>query len=465
MKKIIYTIIITTTFLFSCSDQLDRIPIDDLAEDQAFKTVSDLQNGLRGFIGNLNLSNTIGFNSIFTDNCRLGVDNGGQQLNTINQILDAQTGAPAVWANRYKVINDINRLLAASTNITPSLAEVNTYNNILAQSHAFRAYAHHELLLYYGLDVMNPSAPGVPYQEIVSDTDTPSRLTTAEVAMKIEADLALASSLLPSSQNDINFVTQDFITFLRARMALYTGDYANAITLCTNLINDYPLANTTQYSNMFNGDSDTTEVIFKYDNVQGFNFNIAGTWIFTGTGGNFVEMSAGLRNLLSPNDVRSSVLLDPSSSAAVNIIGKYPPGASSLYINDFKAMRISEIYLIRAEAYARSATPQFNLAAADVNAIRVARFASPPPTAAFNNEIEAITGIKAERRLELAYEGHRYIDAKRYKNILNIGIERDPSDCPGGIPCTVPVSSNKFILPIPQAEINANTNITQAPGY
>jgi hypothetical protein len=77
----------------------------------------------------------------------------------------------------------------------------------------------------------------------------------------------------------------------------------------------------------------------------------------------------------------------------------------------------------------------------------------------------ALIDILAERRLELAFEGHRYTDIKRMRSVLNTGIERDDADCGGAIPCSVPFNSEKFTFPIPTLEINANANITQAPGY
>lgn len=468
MKKyFLIPIMITLLFTVSCNDQLERFPVDSLVEETAYQNVSDLEAGLRGAINSYGINGVIAFNSIFTDNGRLGADNGGQQLNLLNQILNSQTGDQGIWVNRYRAINNFNRVLAGASTITPTSDEQDTYNNVLAQCYAFRAYAHHELLVYYGADMMNGTAEGVPYQNSVSTSALPSRLTTAEVLTEIENDLTLAASLMPSSSTDINFATPSFITFLRARLALYSGDYTAAITHSNALISSFSLANQTQYAAMFNGDTDSTEVIFKFDNVQGSNSSIAGSWIFTGTGGAFVEMSNEFFGLLTAGDVRRAVNLDAASDPANNllIIGKYPAGADTNYINDYKAMRLSEIYLIRAEAHARKAAPDFAAAAADVQAIRNARYATAPATPTYTSLNQAISDIKDERRLELAYEGFRYLDCKRYRNILNEGIVRDANDCLGGIPCNLPASSEKFTFPVPQSEINANPNITQAAGY
>ena len=87
------------------------------------------------------------------------------------------------------------------------------------------------------------------------------------------------------------------------------------------------------------------------------------------------------------------------------------------------------------------------------------------PLSSFSNLEDAINEILTERRLELAYEGHRYIDLKRTRSITNDGIDRDGADCGGSIPCNLIATDYRFTFPIPVAELNANTNITQAPGY
>lgn len=469
MKNNFIKAVILSLVLMGCSDQLERLPVDELVQETAFQSVSDLQRGLGGLIGNYSPTLLVAHNSIFADNCRLGKDNGGQELNALNQRLDSQIGDRGLWGNRYGVINNANRLFAAAAAITPSADEQSDYNEVLGQVHAFRALAHWDLLLYYGFDVKNDDAPGVPYIDFVSDNAFPARNTVGEVLIGIQADLTAARSFLAGS-TDISFATQDFVDFLRARIALETGDYPTAVSLATTIIGSYPLATQTQYFNMFNEDADVTEVIWRYDNVQGFNFNLGGVWIFTGTLGNFVGMSNELEGLLDDDDVRRAVNLSPTSdfdNDPIDLgINKYPPNADTQFINDFKAMRVSEAYLIRAEANAR--LTQFGPARVDILAIRNARFGGGQAPLTFNAIGPALTQIIAERRLELAYEGHRYNDIKRVRDVLNVGIVRLDNDCNdiADTACLLPASSEKWVFPIPQAEVNANPNILpQAPGY
>ena len=467
MKNNFIKAVILSIVLMGCSDQLERFPIDELVEDTAFQSVSDLQRGLAGVIGSYNPSTLVGHNSVFTDNCKLGINNGGQQLNNLNQLLDSQTGGGGLWNNRYAMINDANRLLANAEAITPSASEQADYNNVLGQAYAFRALAHWDLLLYFSFDVTDNGAQGVPYINFVSNDAFPARNNVGDVLTGIQADLTEAKSLLAGA-SDKNFASPDFVDFLRARIALETKDYGTAVTLATSIIGKYPLANQSQYFDMFNEDADDTEVVWLYDNVQDFNYNLAGNWIFTGTGGGFVEMSNELFGLLDANDVRRAVNFNPASdlSATEILINKYPENADTQFINDFKAFRVSEAYLIRAEANARNM--QYGAAANDVLAIRNARFDGGQTLPSYSSVAEAVEDVIAERRLELAFEGHRYNDIKRVRDVLNVGIERIDADCVdlGSFPCSLPANSEKWIFPVPQTEINANPNILpQAPNY
>src|SRR5699024_3918250 len=92
---------------------------------------------------------------------------------------------------------------------------------------------------------------------------------------------------------------------------------------------------------------------------------------------------------------------------------------------------------------------------------------SDVPTITFSNKTEALKEILKQRRIELAYEGFRFFDIKRFRDALNIGISRNPVDCASydADNCDLPKDSYKFTLPIPQIELNANSIIQQNPGY
>jgi hypothetical protein len=468
MKRILT--ILSLAFLISgCEDQLDRAPIDSLINTTAFQSVDDLEAGMVGVYANFNPNNVIEFNSIFTDNVKIGSDNGGQQLNLLNQILDSQNNSGGLWSSRYKTINDANRIIEASDLINPNSNEITRYNYVIGQALAFRAYSHYQLLLYYGEDLLNPGSLGVPYQISVEQDGTPTRLTVGDTKQRIIEDINSAAALIPAGQNNVNFITADFLTFLRANLELVTGGYDQVINLTSDLISKYPLATTEEYLGMFTGDTNTSEVIFSYDNNIAFNRNVANIWIFTGTGGNFVEMGFGLYEaLLADDSVRLQVNLAQGEGTDVSNnefgIGKYPE-IGGTYINDVKVMRVSEAYLMRAEAFVRrDQAGGFTNAENDINSIREAR-GSNLGVASFGSLRDAYEEILNERRLELAFEGTRYIDIKRFRNDLNEGLNRDARDCDGNIPCNIPLNDRRWVFPIPIVETNANPNIQQNPEW
>ena len=132
-------------------------------------------------------------------------------------------------------------------------------------------------------------------------------------------------------------------------------------------------------------------------------------------------------------------------------------------MNDLKLYRVAEQYLIKAEAQARLG--QLAEAALTIDALRDARFGSDQPAPNYSSVLEAITDILSERRKELAYEGHRFIDLRRTRDLTGLGIVRNEADCGGPTPCELLPSDFRFTLPIPQAEIDVNPNIEQNPGY
>jgi len=103
------------------------------------------------------------------------------------------------------------------------------------------------------------------------------------------------------------------------------------------------------------------------------------------------------------------------------------------------------------------------MAAEDLTALRTARGAASA-TSYTGETVESVLTdiIEIERRLELGYEGHRYFDMRRQ----GLSLSRSEIDCEAAAgACSLPSDDFKWIMPIPQAELFANENITQNTGY
>jgi len=496
------TVAFVAFFVTSCNEAIEITQPGRLTPDKTFITVSDLEGGLLGAYSNLDLTQQIQFNASFTDELSIGFDSGGQGVQTeYSHILNPTSAMPAaMWTRFYVAINAATRVIEAATLVEPSTDQRSTYNTIVGQAHAIRAYAHFTLLSYFSPNLTDDSSLGVIAVNFIPSVDAAlPRNTTGEVWAAVEADLNQAASLIDPSFADNSRMTQDFVTALRARIALYRKQYSTADQLAAQLINKYPLADRDQYINMFWEDADDTELIFKltrnvgdpYDGQGATGSPAAGGW----AGANFAFVSAGvdgspyfemgrtLFNLLSIEDVRFQVNIHPSSTINANypnvpqdqwydtdilVINKYPGALSQgkdPLMNDLKIFRVSEMYLIRAEAAAQLG--DLSGAANFIDQIRDARFGSNQTAPSFSSQQDALKGVLDERRIELCFEGHRWLDLKRLGADAGAQIDRDPLDCAITGACTLSATDHRFTLPIPLLEINGNNVIAtqQNPGY
>lgn len=469
MKKINNLILVCGLIFigFSCEDATDIFPEGNLTSDVTFETLDDLQLGLNGAYARYSPEDDILINSVFTDNCKPGYDNGGQEINFYNWALTAGDGnTTSLWNSNYRLINQCNRVLEASDLITASgEAEQTELNNIKGQLLTLRAIGHLTLASYFTTDYLDGDALSIIISDRVPGTsETLPRNTNSEVYSFIANDLNTASSLL-SDQSNNKYVSQDLVTGLKARLALLQND-SSALTHAQTLIDAYPLASQLQYLSMFL-DTDNTEVIFKAARTSGL---VGGLWYFTNSAGPFIEASNSLHDAHDPADIRLFANINFNTNNGgpsepennIHLINKYP-GNASPFLSDIKAMRVSEMYLIKAEAQVNA--NNLDGAAATLKVLRDARLGTSTSLDSYISQTQAYDAVLKERRLELAFEGHRYLDIKRFKDRLNTGINRDDLDCVSGGNCVMLPSDHRLTLPIPQVELNANPSIVQNPGY
>jgi hypothetical protein len=165
-----------------------------------------------------------------------------------------------------------------------------------------------------------------------------------------------------------------------------------------------------------------------------------------------VASTADLRNLYENTDVRSNMFISHADAPDHFWTLKYPgkPG-SNKQENNVVVLRLSEMYLNRAEAIYKGATVPGVTAESDLNAIASKRGASA--IASVN-----VTNLFNERRKELAFEGHIVYDYARLGRSL-VRTDYDGS----AINKDIPFPSTRWALPIPKRETDANPNMVQNP--
>ncbi len=493
MKKIFkyLTLGIFSVLTVSCDDALEIVQDGEINNETTFKTVDDVRSFLIGEVySRLDITNEIAFTAVFTDEVGIGNDSGGQGVDLHRYFLFPTNGnASSMWLQKYTVINRCNRVIDVAGLVTPADAsEEAQLNSILAEARVIRAYSYLQLQAFFSTDMSDDNALGVMLLDFVPNFDTKlPRSTNAAIFDFIESDLTFAEANLQATTN-YKYVTPAVVDAIRARMYVYRKNYVLAEQYANAAItgSGLSLSTTATYNSMW-ADTQRGETIFAASRPSAGSWgNIASQFFFNTTsltGGCFHDMGRRLFEELdaNPSDVRRNSWVDvtstfnantPGSAANPNwvnddaiIINKYPGKASQPLRNDLKLFRISEMYLILAECQVGKASPDLPAAANYVQMIRNARNTGQLPMV-YANAQEAWEDILLERRKELCFEGHRYVDIKRLGGLANASIDRSlHDDSILSTPLTLSNTDYRFTLPIPQSELEANSSLQQNPNY
>ncbi|MGV9004515.1 RagB/SusD family nutrient uptake outer membrane protein [Flavobacterium sp.] len=527
--KQIFISSIFVLFLSSSCEDAYNIVQDGEINEESLTTLSDLQSYLNaGVYGSLSISNEIAFSAIFTDETSIGRGNGGQGTDLHRFFLNSDDGyAFGIWYGSYQTINRVNRTLRIANRIGAPVYDPNDqqypaklaqYNSILGEAKALRAFSYMRLLTYFSPNMKDNNATGVMFigDAVPAASDNYPRVANGIIYSAIEDDLNFAMANI-STTADYKHVTKNMINSLRARMYLYRGNFLMAkqyaetviatsglsLTLANPVPNNAPVngaagagawnaafysANSTNpYRKMWN-DSAQGEILFAFDRpASGVWENVAANFTTNTTsasGSPLHELSRNLFNKLTATsgDVRRYTNVDPTSQINPNyadpgvdyiatdvlVIDKYPGKSGFPLRNDIKVFRLSEMYFILAECYANDGmlNGATNSVAQILKKIRDARnFLGAQPLPNYTDVTEAYADILLERRLELCFEGHRYIDVKRIGTLAGKQIERDATDDEIAGPLTLPNDDYRYTMPIPRSEFNGNSSMTQNTGY
>ena len=464
-NKLSIALVAVALFTASCEKAVDDLPTDLIETSKAFENVSDLDKGAVAAYSGFTYENQIWTAAFMSDEVRWGLDNNTRNFGLEHRwnFDPSSANTTAAWANTYTVIDRINRVLEASDAITAQNAtEEATKGRIKGELLALRGFYHFELLRQYA-SKYEATGLGVPYMT-KSGITSPSRKTWAEVIALVKADLTAAKGLIPATYavTDFSRITRVAVSAIQARVALYNKDWDDAITYSTEVINARPLATMAAFPGIWT-DANVSEVVFRLNRAA---TTVNTLWTDTNNDVFFSPSNKLISTFDQANDVRFNAYIKNDLTIPVTRerikVNKYPGQTTAIKYNHTKVFRTAEMYLIRAEAYAQKGTATLLNATADLNTLRAARIAGYTP-AVFATPADAIAAIDVERFKELAFEGHRYFDIRR----RNVAIVRNDNDITTGnaIPKTLDVTSRNYILPIPQAEIFANKNIQQNPGY
>ena len=233
MKNIFKFLFLVGILFTSCEDAYNVAPDDEILEANAITSVADLEKAALGVYGFISGSNLINYSSRFTDDLRLPADNRGQGVQVHTWNITAGNGTTtSLWSSLYNVISRANRVLDVIDGIPANTPEeVLSKSRIKAECIGLRAMCHFDLLRAFAESYEDSSSVlGVPNINSVVVFEQPTRNTVAENYAFINSDIEMAMGMLDASFTDNTRLTSTALSALKARVALYQGQYETAIS-------------------------------------------------------------------------------------------------------------------------------------------------------------------------------------------------------------------------------------------
>ena len=467
----------------SCSDFLEQNPQTDLSENDFYKTADDILSAVNGAYSSLQEGDIYGnwyvFGEIPSDNTRNQLSGSVTTQNEFDQFyIDTQNSMIAnFWKAAYKVINRTNTILGRIDGI-----EINTElaNRYKLECKFIRALMYFNLVRVYG------DVPLVLKEISISESYDILREPKENVYNQIIADLKEAQDLPVSySTAEDGRATQGAAKALLANVYMTLHKYAEAETILAEIINSgrYSLLENTPgslnidgYKNVFSPvNHNSKEGIFEIQFLKGgygegsnyannFAPENSGTNVVAvgGTGGNNIpEMD--IYNAYEEGDLRR----DFSMSLGYYDNRKNNEWVESRYVckfmdvpyqnndasNNYPVIRYADVILMYAEALNQNGKTAE--ACKYLNMTRRRGFGyqtteTSPVDLQTTDKAQFALMVEQERRVELAFENHRWFDLIRTGRAVEVMRSNGFS-----------LNETNLICPIPQKQIDVNPKLTQ----
>lgn len=496
MKKFCIYILLVSVMLVPVSC-LDKFPENAVAENVAITTIDEADQAVVGIYSSF-LSGALysGYLTLLPDiQCDMVYAVNGY-TNTFGdvwrwEILATNPQIEAVYGSLYSLIGNCNFLLDNAEKLKQTLVdddELDRLEMYCGEAYFARALAYSELIKLYCVDYKGDEEAknelGVVLKTKYYEHQPIKRASLYDSYQLVLSDLDKAATLLKLDEdydpaidgylyNNSVYFNEYTVYALRARVALYMRNYEDAIKYSSKIIDsgmyflssanmEYASAGMSYYDYMWQYDM-STEVIWQVGFTSTSYGSALGTVFFNYDYSSFKPdyvPAKWVLDLFGSNDMRyNSFFYEAQTGYSHGLVWpllyKYW-GNQTLYseaqllnVSMPKVFRLSEQYLIRAEAYCNLATPDYSRAGKDMATLMSARYTSYTSLNASN----AMELIETERVKELYMEGFRLQDLKRWGK----GFERTPQDqsLDNGSSIKVSADNPLFVWPIPQHEIES----------
>lgn len=488
--------------------KLDQEPYTELSEKKSFLNAEDAQFWVNGMYRNLR-DNAYGKTMFSTDiqaDFLNAVRRDNEKLPNLHRwtnFTSSEETTASIWVEHFRAIHDINLALKGIPTIPiekdRETAQKAQIKRNMGELYLGRAYFYTYLVTHFCGAYDPSSIYGLPILKEPKVKDFPAPSTLKETYEFILDDIESAEENLinvEGAQGATTF-TRDAAKALKARVLLYKNDWQAAYETAESLIGNYPLANSESSLRAIWTEDASTESITQLFAAPSTSINLASELpksndIYIGANNfnrnlrrflynpNYIPTQSFV-DLFSTSDRRRDIyftklFVDYGNTAYRNIylVTKYPgnrdlrsnPSGLSNYKHKPKLFRIAEQYLIAAEAAYRKGDE--GSAKSYLNRLRRSRGLTTDVTA--TGEV-LFTEIQNERNRELAFEGFRLHDIKRW----GLGVVRGTPQNEAAIfsspadeyhQLNIPAGNYKLTWPIPATDITfENGRWRQNPGW
>lgn len=457
ISKNLFVLLLIAGLSTGCEDFLTPSVDQEILTEEAVNNAQDLRAVVNGIHDRLTSTTMYRRNfpinmEVMSHNAwstnRTGRFGFEQQMNFTEDGLGTLGG---VWNSLYAIIANANVAINADIESSPEV------DHIKGQAYALRAFAHMQLLMLFGQQYVSGGDPslGIPYITTYSEGNLyPARDPIATVWTNINSDFGTAIELMDPNIEELVYIDYWSTRALQTRSYLYQESYNDVITIAEDIINNsgFTITPAADLIQTWAGTTGKPGAMFElsYIPTDASQFdNIANILHDTDYGD--VQATEDLYNAHDPNDIRLDLYAVADEAGDGNLdyrmVGKYTDFNTGT--DNVPVIRYPEVVLNYAEALA--ATSNEPDALVELTKITDNRNAPAYATGSIEN-------VWNERRIELAFEGHGFLDLVRTgRDILEV----NPNQNRG----TITAGSYKFALPIPGDEMDANSSMVQNLGY
>jgi uncharacterized protein (UPF0297 family) len=378
------------------------------------------------------------------------------------------------WAYLYSTVGKANAVINNTQAVNDPALTPQRKAEMVGEASFIRAFMYFQLVQLWGdvpLQLKEVKTISASQLDAIYPLIFPARAPQEEVYRQIIADLEVALAGVRVTAPHKGFITKGAVNTMLAKVyaTQEPHDWNKVNQYCDAVIaGGYTLL--PDYDKLWNNSQEnSSEAIFEIDYNGGITDGNWGTKIFRGL--DWKKFNLPSNDLARAFDAEGDTKRKNSSIIFLDVTGKWSdphwPQTKYPFINKYRTFtegsnqnyifyRLADVLLLKAEAL--NELGDLAGAAELVNRIRT-RVSLPNTTAATQADMRL--AIEKERRLELAFEGHRWYDLKRTGRAIAVmnAVTGANNENLG-----YDLNEQRLLWPIPQAELDKNSKLTQNAG-